>query len=230
MPQVFIDNRERSSVFTFDGVFGPSATQADVYASLAAPLLVDVLDGWEGAILAYGQTGSGKTYSLLHMGGGDASSPEGDAGLFPRLAADLFTAIEADFRHVYAVEVAFYQVYNEVVDDLLRPSGTNLKVRAEADGAPAAVDGLHWAPVRSAAGLLEAFRAGRKRLVYGAGTGALARAVCTHPWRAAHPLHPPCSLLRSRDGDEPALEPLARGAAAAHHKDGATARRRSCAE
>lgn len=160
--QVFIDrDRDRSSVFTFDGVFGADCSQADVYASLAAPLLVDVLDGYEGAVLAYGQTGSGKTHSLLQMGAEDA-----DAGLFPRLAADLFTAVEADFRHLYSVEVAFFQVYNEQVDDLLRPSGSNLKVRAEGEGAPAVVDGLHFAHVSSAAALLEAFRAGRKRLVY----------------------------------------------------------------
>ncbi len=158
-----MDHRESCRAFTFDGVFGAGCTQGDVYDGVAAPLLPDVLDGYEAAVLAYGQTGSGKTHSLLHMGAGGS---EGEAGLFPRLVADLYTAIEADFRHAYGVEVSFCQVYNEQVDDLLRPAGTNLKVRAEAEGAPAVVDGLSWSGARSAAALLELFRAGRKRLLY----------------------------------------------------------------
>lgn len=160
--QVFVEHRERSASFTFDGVFGPAASQADVYAVVAAPLVSDVLDGYEGAILAYGQTGSGKTHSLLAMGaGGDE-----EAGLFPRLAADVFAAVEADFRNACTVEVAFFQIYNEQVDDLLRPAGVNLKVRSEGEGGPAHVEGLHFAVVSSAASLLEVFRAGRRRLVY----------------------------------------------------------------
>ena len=165
---VSVDYRDRNVSFTFDGVFPPQASQEDVYSALAPPLLVDVMDGYEGAILAYGQTGSGKTYSLLHMGGAGGpqdGSPETDVGLFPRLAADLFTSIEADFRNMYAVEMAFIQVYSECVDDLLRPA-TNLKVRADGADGPAQVENLLWVPVRSAPALLEVFRSGRKRLVY----------------------------------------------------------------
>ena len=160
-----INYRDRGVAFTFDAVFEASATQEDVYAALAPPLLVDVLDGYEGAILAYGQTGSGKTYSLLNMSSAqEGSAPESDVGLFPRLAADIFTSIEADFRNLYAVEVAFFQVYNENVDDLLRPA-TNLRLLADIDGR-AQVENLLWLPVRSAPALLEAFRNGRRRLVY----------------------------------------------------------------
>ena len=165
---VSVDYRDRNVNFTFDGVFSPSASQADVYAALGPPVLMDVMDGYEGAIMAYGQTGSGKTYSLLHMGGGGGpgdGSPEADVGLFPRLAADLFTSIEADFRNMYSVEMAFIQVYSECVDDLLRPA-TNLKVRADGADGPAQVENLLWVPVTSAPALLEVFRSGRKRLVY----------------------------------------------------------------
>lgn len=114
-----MDRGESNRAFTFDAVFGGSASQAEVYEAVAAPLLADVLDGYDAAVLAYGQTGSGKTHSLMSMGGPTAAEPsaagppEGDAGLFPRLAADLFASIEADFRFAYAVDVSFMQVYNE---------------------------------------------------------------------------------------------------------------------
>ena len=139
-----------------------------MYASIAAPLLLDVLEGYEASLLAYGQTGSGKTHSLLCVGSTEegAAPPEDAAGLFPRIAADLFTAIAADFRSLYTVEFACCQIYNECVDDLLQPSGANLRVRAETDGGPAFVEGLQWAAVHSAASLLEAFRVARRRLVY----------------------------------------------------------------
>ena len=108
---------------------------------MAKPELMDVLEGYSGAIFAcaapllratrsrplrpltrgrrrarrYGQTGSGKTHSLMNGGEkGDLA----DAGLFPRLAVDLFTAISADAAaHVYNVEVAFCQIYNEQARD-----------------------------------------------------------------------------------------------------------------
>ncbi len=70
-----------------------ASSQTDVYTAVARPVLREVLCGYHGCIMAYGQTGSGKTHSLLHPGSsGDLSQ----AGLVPRLAADLFTQTEAD--------------------------------------------------------------------------------------------------------------------------------------
>lgn len=51
--------------FTFDRVFGPEASQQEVYAAAAAPLLADVLQGYNGCLLAYGQTGAGKTFTMV---------------------------------------------------------------------------------------------------------------------------------------------------------------------
>ena len=46
--------------FTFDKVFGPSCTQADVYDVAGRPIIESALQGYNGTVLCYGQTGSGK--------------------------------------------------------------------------------------------------------------------------------------------------------------------------
>lgn len=49
--------------FTFDHVFSGRDDQDLVYSKAVAPLLEDVLKGYNITVLAYGQTGSGKTVS-----------------------------------------------------------------------------------------------------------------------------------------------------------------------
>lgn len=51
--------------FTFDRVFDPSTTQAQLYQHAVAPLIHKCLQGYNATIFAYGQTGSGKTHTIL---------------------------------------------------------------------------------------------------------------------------------------------------------------------
>ena len=68
--------------FQFDGLFGPGATQSEVYAATASNIVSGVLQGFNGAILAYGQTGSGKTHSMRGPNDHAASMwPSEDAGV-----------------------------------------------------------------------------------------------------------------------------------------------------
>ena len=48
--------------YPFDRVFGPEADQAMVYSEVVAPVLEQVLMGYNCTLFAYGQTGTGKTY------------------------------------------------------------------------------------------------------------------------------------------------------------------------
>lgn len=58
--------------FTFDRAFGPESKQSDVYQAVVAPLITEVLAGYNCTVFAYGQTGTGKTYTMI----GDDSSYE----------------------------------------------------------------------------------------------------------------------------------------------------------
>jgi kinesin family protein 11 len=47
--------------YAFDTVFGPDADQATIYQTIVAPMLTEVLQGYNCTLFAYGQTGTGKT-------------------------------------------------------------------------------------------------------------------------------------------------------------------------
>ena len=72
--------------FSFDHVYGPEATQAQLYDDLGRQILDCAFEGYNGTIFAYGQTGSGKSHTIM----GSAS----DLGIIPRLGADLFARVE----------------------------------------------------------------------------------------------------------------------------------------
>lgn len=45
-------------------VFGPKAQQRSIYDQAIAPIVNEVLDGFNCTVFAYGQTGTGKTYTM----------------------------------------------------------------------------------------------------------------------------------------------------------------------
>lgn len=99
--------------FTFDKVFMPESTQADVFEDISQ-LVQSALDGYSVCIFAYGQTGSGKTFTM--EGGANE-----DRGMINRAVAQIFeTAKELAFKGwVYVMEASFLEIYNESLRDLL---------------------------------------------------------------------------------------------------------------
>ncbi|CAG8508526.1 9871_t:CDS:10 [Ambispora leptoticha] len=114
--------KEHGKTYTFDRVFGEKSTQADIFKEIVAPMLVEVLSGYNCSILAYGMTGTGKTYT---MEGGDPSTvpiivnncPSQDAGIIPRTLIELFNSL-SKFSE-YSVKLSFIELYNEQPRDLL---------------------------------------------------------------------------------------------------------------
>ena len=98
------------------GVFGPEATQEEVYGDLR-PFVAPVAQGVNCTVFAYGQTGTGKTHTMLGAGA-EASALVGEsvddavtrgAGIIPRAVTDLFAAL-GDGRGDAVVLASFMQV------------------------------------------------------------------------------------------------------------------------
>lgn len=107
-----VNNQVEEYSFRFARVFGPQATQREVFDVVAKDLVLGALDGVNCSIFAYGQTGSGKTYTIC----GDHK----ERGIIPRALNCLFEAIEGRGDGVdYSVSLSFIEVYKEVGYDLL---------------------------------------------------------------------------------------------------------------
>ncbi|KAJ1383470.1 P-loop containing nucleoside triphosphate hydrolase, partial [Sesbania bispinosa] len=103
------NGKEVRKTFSFNRVFGPSATQAAVFSD-TQPLIRSVLDGYNVCIFAYGQTGSGKTHTMS----GPNNPTEETVGVNYRALRDLFLISEQrkDTIH-YDISVQMLEIYNE---------------------------------------------------------------------------------------------------------------------
>ncbi|XP_057792007.1 kinesin-like protein KIN-14I [Salvia miltiorrhiza] len=117
-------NGKGKKLFTFNKVFGPSASQEEVFSD-TQPLIRSVLDGYNVCIFAYGQTGSGKTYTMT---GPTELTPE-NLGVNYRALSDLFLISQQRKDSMsYDVSVQMIEIYNEQVRDLLVSDGVNEKL------------------------------------------------------------------------------------------------------
>lgn len=100
--------------FSFDRVFGPSATQQEVFEEISL-LVQSALDGYNVCCFAYGQTGSGKTFT---MEGGDSYQA---MGVIPRAVQQVFLAAHklTDQGWKFSFRASFVEIYNESLRDLL---------------------------------------------------------------------------------------------------------------
>ena len=145
-----------SRSFAMDAVFGPDASQSDVFEEVA-PLIRSAMDGYDACIFAYGQTGSGKTHTM--------EGTEEDRGVTFRAMSALFReaerAREADGVS-YAFRVTMLEVYQDKVRDLLALDPSDPKpheVRRGPDGA-ARVENLERVAVTSSMDVMRVMRRG----------------------------------------------------------------------
>ncbi|KAL6574761.1 hypothetical protein OROMI_012046 [Orobanche minor] len=115
-----VASKQVDRVFTFDKVFGPKAQQRAIYDQSISPIVSEVLEGFNCTVFAYGQTGTGKTYTM--EGGMRKKSSElpVEAGIIPRAVRQIFDTLEAQNAD-YNMKVAFSELYNEEITDLLAP-------------------------------------------------------------------------------------------------------------
>ncbi|CAK0796015.1 unnamed protein product [Prorocentrum cordatum] len=103
---------------SFDRVFGPQATQEEVYAWCCQPLVQGAIEeGTNATIFVYGATGAGKTHTMF------GERDERQQGLIYRAIHEVFAAIaEREEAARPQVRVSFLELYNEKLYDLLQPT------------------------------------------------------------------------------------------------------------
>jgi hypothetical protein len=131
------------SCFTFDHVFGPEASQEEVYENCVEPLVEATLEGVNGTLFAYGQTGSGKTYTM-----GTSGLPSVPEGALQRALRAIFTRATACEGESVTFHVTFVEIFTdasrsrirdqgtEEIRDLLSPGNSQIfaVIKADADG------------------------------------------------------------------------------------------------
>ncbi|RLN48081.1 hypothetical protein BBJ28_00003051 [Nothophytophthora sp. Chile5] len=107
-------NVDNPHTFAFDKIYGQSESQENVFQDVA-DFIQSAMDGYNVCIFAYGQTGSGKTHTM--QGSGKAQM----RGIIPR-AIDLIIDCCNELTSMgwqFSLDVTFYEIYNEVIRDLL---------------------------------------------------------------------------------------------------------------
>eukprot|EP00743_Colponemidia_sp_Colp-15_P006180 GILK01006645.1.p1 GENE.GILK01006645.1~~GILK01006645.1.p1 ORF type:complete len:627 (+),score=116.77 GILK01006645.1:176-1882(+) len=99
--------------FPFEHVFDQHTTQQEVFSTVAQPVILSCLEGYNGTIFTYGQTGSGKTYT---MSGGETYA---ERGVIPLTLGCIFEEFRRRPGMVYNAYISFLEIYNEHGYDLL---------------------------------------------------------------------------------------------------------------
>ncbi|KAF1320212.1 Kinesin protein, partial [Globisporangium splendens] len=121
-----LENPSEKHEFGYDFVYGCGSLQETVFQDIGVPILDRAFGGYNGTIFAYGQTGSGKTFSMSGVSGNESLE-----GLIPRMNKTIFERIEVekvqDPNKLFLVECSFFEIYNEIIYDLLDSSGDGKK-------------------------------------------------------------------------------------------------------
>eukprot|EP00737_Agarophyton_chilense_P002856 gb/GEZJ01003288.1/.p1 GENE.gb/GEZJ01003288.1/~~gb/GEZJ01003288.1/.p1 ORF type:complete len:1137 (-),score=212.08 gb/GEZJ01003288.1/:591-4001(-) len=111
--------------YTYDHVYGISATQAEVYEGVVEPIVDEVLEGYNCTVFAYGQTGTGKTHTMEGRRDDDMTEVyqrrmAENAGIIPRAVKQIFDHLRS-LTDEHSVRVSHLELYNEQLTDLLGP-------------------------------------------------------------------------------------------------------------
>ncbi|CAM8897591.1 unnamed protein product [Rhodiola kirilowii] len=141
-----------SIAYAYDRVFGPTTTTRQVYDVAAQHAVSGAMEGINGTIFAYGVTSSGKTHTMH----GNQRSP----GIIPLAIKDVFSIIQETPDREFLLRLSYLEIYNEVVNDLLNPTGQNLRIREDSQGT--FVEGIKEEVVLSPAHALSLIAAGEE--------------------------------------------------------------------
>jgi len=150
--------QERTEERMFDRVFGPAASQAEVYRWCCQPLIVAAArEGRSATVFVYGATGAGKTHTMF------GERDEAQQGLIYRAIREIFKTVDLrparDGRRL-EVKLSFLDIYNEAVRDLLQEGNALCKVLEDERRGFVKVTNLKEVFVQSAEEALKQLRLG----------------------------------------------------------------------
>ncbi|EDW69394.1 kinesin-like protein Klp61F [Drosophila virilis] len=153
--------------FTFDRTFGPESRQCDVYGTVVAPLIEEVLAGYNCTVFAYGQTGTGKTHTMVGNECAELKSSwedDSEIGIIPRALSHLFDELRM-MELEYTMRISYLELYNEELCDLLS-TDDNTKIRIFDDSTKKGsviIQGLEEIPVHSKDDVYKLLEKGKER-------------------------------------------------------------------
>ena len=157
------------SKFYSDECFSPEDSNEKVYSTVAKPLILSALEGYNCTIFAYGQTGTGKTYTILGSEDLSRSKSRSKRSLSPKVFTNLslntkkgllllslqeIFAIISKSSKFYSVTCSYLEIYNENIYDLISNNEEVLSINED----PAKgfyIKGLCEKPVKSEADVAE---------------------------------------------------------------------------
>ena len=149
--RVVIKSPKGDKAVIFDAVLGEASTQSDLFL-IARPVILSVLEGFNGTIFSYGQTGSGKTWTMQGL----ITDPK-LCGITPTSIHFIFEHIAETKNRQFLVRASYLEIYDEKVRDLLlnpnERNNSDLKPRETKEG-EVFVPGLKTVVVKNATELL----------------------------------------------------------------------------
>ena len=113
-----INNQKENWSFQFDKILH-NVAQEEVFEYVKSVISSSTL-GFNGTVFAYGPTGSGKTFTMS-----GPSSNFNYRGIIPRAITRLFQELGGKIDYDSKVSIAYLEIYNEIIFDLLSPLPPN---------------------------------------------------------------------------------------------------------
>lgn len=148
--------------FNFNHLLNQDMSQEEIFNIVGLRVINGVLNGYNGTIFAYGMTGTGKTFSMLgKYNYGKQEDSNEDRGIIPRSLEKIFEHIDEDTEYDYSISVGFIQIYMEMIQDLLDPENSLIKIR-EIPGKGVYVDNTTWVTVKNVQQAMKTFKFGEQ--------------------------------------------------------------------
>jgi hypothetical protein len=115
-PPAALASEFKPQTYTYDYVFPPTCNNAELYTTIARPIVDRAMQGFHGLVFAYGQTSAGKTYTMSgsQMVHGMSTTDE-SAGIMSRSVRDLFAIIEHCLDREFLLRVSYMEVCLKLV-------------------------------------------------------------------------------------------------------------------